>query len=102
MMMFSYADGLVIQTGSVHGTGLAFLHSEIDISGPVYAGDMITVAVDVTEQRPTSKGNRGLITTCNTVSNQDGRAVMAHTPRPPHQGARRLTGNLQPISTRNQ
>jgi acyl dehydratase len=80
MMTFSYAEGLVIQTGSIHGTGLAFLHSEIDISAPVYAGDTITVAVEVTEQRPTSKGNRGLITTCNTVVNQDGLAVMRYTP----------------------
>jgi acyl dehydratase len=80
MMTFSYAEGLVIQTGSIHGTGLAFLHSEIDISAPVYAGDTITVAVEVTEQRPTSKRNRGLITTRNTVVNQDGQAVMKYTP----------------------
>jgi acyl dehydratase len=80
MMTFSYAEGLVIQTGSIHGTGLAFMHSEIDIAAPVFAGDTIVVAVEVIEQRPTSKGDRGVITTRNTVVNQDGRAVMTYTP----------------------
>ena len=41
MQTFCYAEGLVIQTGSIHGTGLAHLHCEIDIKGPVYVGDTI-------------------------------------------------------------
>lgn len=80
MMTFSYSEGLVIQTGSIHGTGLAFLSSRLDIHGPVYVGDTITVAVEVTDQRPTSKGGRGLITTLNTVVNQRGDTVMTYTP----------------------
>ena len=80
MMTFSYAEGLVIQSGCIHGTGLAFLQTELNISGPVYVGDTITVAVEVTEQRPTSKGDRGIIATRNTVFNQKGEAVMVYTP----------------------
>src|SRR5437868_7804988 len=39
MMTLSYAEGLVIQTGSIHGTGLAFLHMDLDIKAPVFVGD---------------------------------------------------------------
>ncbi len=80
MQTFCYAEGLVIQTGSIHGTGLAHLHCEIDIKGPVYVGDTISVLVEVTEQRATSKGGRGVITTRNTVFNQHGEAVMEYHP----------------------
>ncbi len=80
MMTFSYAEGLVIQTGSIHGTGLAFLHADLDIKQPVYCGDTIAVVVEVTEQRPTSAGDRGLITTRNTVVNQHGEVVMEYSP----------------------
>jgi acyl dehydratase len=80
MQTFCYAEGLVIQTGSIHGTGLAHMHCEIDIKAPVYVGDTIFVVVEVTEQRATSKGNRGVVTTRNTVYNQHGDAVMIYTP----------------------
>jgi len=89
MMTFSYAEGLVIQTGSIHGTGMAFLHTELDIAAPVYVGDTITVVVEVTEQRPTSSGGRGLVTTRNSVVNQDGVTVMTYSPI-------RLTKGAQP------
>ena len=80
MLTFSYAEGLVLQTGSIHGTGLAFLHTDLDVKAPVYVGDTITVVVEVTEQRAASSGNRGLVRTRNTVYNQDGRAVMVYSP----------------------
>jgi acyl dehydratase len=80
MMTFSYAEGLVIQSGCIHGTGLAFMHTELDISGPVYVGDTITVVVEVTAQRAASTGNRGVITTKNTVFNQRSEVVMTYTP----------------------
>jgi acyl dehydratase len=80
MLTFTFAEGLVIQTGCIHGTGLAFLRSEIDISGPVYVGDTISVIVEVTGQRPTSTGGRGVITTTNRVRNQHGDVVMTYGP----------------------
>ena len=80
MMTFSFAEGLVIQTGCIHETGVAFLHMDFDIKGPVYVGDTIGVIVEVTEQRPTSKGDRGLITTRNEVVNQHGDVVLVYTP----------------------
>lgn len=80
MMTFSYAEGLVIQTGSIHGTGLAFLHMELDIKAPTFVGDTIAVVVEVTESRAASSGNRGLVTTRNTVFKQDGTVVMVYSP----------------------
>ncbi len=80
MMTFAIAEGLVIQSGSIHGTGMAFVHSDLDIKGPVYIGDTLTVAVEVTESRPTSKPGRGLVTTRNTVVNQRGDVVMIYQP----------------------
>ena len=80
MMTFSYAEGLVMQTGSIHGTGLAFLHMDLDIKAPVFVGDTITVVVEVTASRAASTGNRGLVTSENTVYKQDGTVVMVYTP----------------------
>ncbi len=80
MQTFCYAEGLVIQTGSIHGTGLAHLHCEIDIKAPVYVGDTISVVVEVTEQRAASKGDRGVITSRNTVHNQRQEIVMSYQP----------------------
>ena len=91
MMTFSYAEGLVIQGGSIHGTGLAFLHTDLDIKGPVYVGDTITVVVEVTEQRAASSGNRGVVTTRNTVYNQHGDVVMVYSPV-------RLTKGAEPVA----
>ena len=34
MMTFSFAEGLVIQTGCIHETGVAFLHMDFDIKAP--------------------------------------------------------------------
>ncbi len=80
MMTFAFAEGLVIQGGSIHGTGLAFMHTDMKVAAPVYAGDTITVVVEVTESRATSKPGRGVVTTRNTVVNQRGETVMVYNP----------------------
>ena len=79
-LTFTYAEGLVIQSGSIHGTGMAFLHTELDIKAPVYVGDTIWVTVEVTECRPASSGNRGLVRTRNSVHNQNDEVVMVYSP----------------------
>ena len=80
MMTFAYAEGLVIQGGSIHGTGLAFMHTELDIRQPVYVGDTVTVVVEVTGSRAASTGERGVVTTRNSVYNQRDEIVMVYTP----------------------
>ena len=53
---------------------------ELDVKAPTFAGDTIHCEIEVIEQRPTSKGNRGLVRTRNTVINQRGETVLVFTP----------------------
>jgi acyl dehydratase len=77
-LVFSYAEGLVIQTGHLHGSAIAFLGAEMKMQGPVYLGDTIEVNVSLAERRETSKPERGLVTTRNRVTNQSGQAVLEY------------------------
>lgn len=80
-LTFTYAEGLVMQSGVIHGTGMAFLGSTMDVKAPVFVGDTITVVVEVLESRPTSKGDRGIVTTRNTVVKDDGTVVLVYEPK---------------------
>jgi acyl dehydratase len=79
-LTFAYAEGLVMQTNVIHGTGLAFMHAGLDVRNPVFTGDSITVVVEVLQSRPSGSGARGVVTTRNTVFNQDGAVVMVYEP----------------------
>jgi acyl dehydratase len=70
----------VIQTHSFAGTGLAFMHMELDVRRPVLVGDTIEVVVEVTESRPSSRPGRGVVAARNTVLNQHGEDVLVYTP----------------------
>jgi acyl dehydratase len=62
-------------------TGYAFLNMELDIKGPVFAGDTIHVECEVIEARPSkSRPNRGLVRTRNRIIKQDGTLVQVYTP----------------------
>ena len=78
-LVFSMAEGLAI-AGTIQGTGMAFLGMDLEIKGPTFAGDTITVMIEVTESRAASKGNRGLVRTRNTITNQKGDTVMVYAP----------------------
>jgi acyl dehydratase len=78
-LVYAIAEGLSL-AGMAHGTGLAFLHTEIDVKGPTLVGDTIHVEIDVTEVRPAKKDGRGLVRTTNVVVNQRGETVMIYTP----------------------
>jgi acyl dehydratase len=80
-LTFAYAEGLVMQTGTIHNTGIAFLGTTMDVKGPVFVGDTITVVVEVLESRATSKGDRGIVTTRNTVVTGGGTPVMVYEPK---------------------
>nr|ART39279.1 H211 [uncultured bacterium] len=77
-LVFSYAEGLVIQTGHLHGSAIAFLGAEMKMQGPVYLGDTIEVNVSLAQRRETSKPDRGLVTTRNRVTNQSGEPVLEY------------------------
>lgn len=77
-LVYSVAEGLAL-AGTGHGTGLAFLHTELDVKRPVMAGDTVRVIIEVTEARATSKG-RGLVRTKNSVLNQRDERVIEYNP----------------------
>ena len=79
-LVFSYAEGLVMQTGVIHGTGMAFLRADLSVRAPVFVGDTITVVVDVVAARAASTGARGVVTTRNTVVKRGGGTVLVYEP----------------------
>jgi acyl dehydratase len=70
----------VLQTNVLHGTGLAFLHMELTVRGPVYVGDTLYAVVETTDSRPSSKPGRGVVTSRITVRNQRDEDVLVYTP----------------------
>jgi acyl dehydratase len=78
-LIYALGEGLTM-LGTIQGTGLAFLGMEMDVKGPTFAGDTIHVEIEVIEQRPASKGGRGLVRTRNSIINQKGETVLIYTP----------------------
>lgn len=78
-LAYTIAEGLLVQSTMQH-TGLAFLNMELNILGPVVAGDTIHVECEVIEARLTSKKTRGLVRTRNKIVNQKGETVIEYTP----------------------
>src|SRR5262249_54091996 len=79
-LTYAMAEGLVLQTHVLHGTGLAFMGMQLDVRKPVYTGDTIHAVVEVTECRPASSGGRGVVTTRIGVRNQNDEEVLVYTP----------------------
>jgi len=79
-LTFAYAEGLVMQSGIIHGTGTAFLGADVKIASPLFVGDTITVVIQVTACRPAKTGGRGIVTTVNQVVKRNRSVVMTYTP----------------------
>jgi acyl dehydratase len=78
-MVFAMAEGLILP--SIDGTGLAFLNVDLDAKAPTFVGDTVYVQCEVIEARLTSKGDRGLVRTQNTVMNAKGETVLVYRPK---------------------
>ena len=78
-LTFSLSEGLVMQTGLIHGTGMAWLGAELRITAPVLEGDTIRVEVEVTDKRETKKSDRGIVTYRHRVLNQRDEVVLEAT-----------------------
>lgn len=74
---YTIVEGLLCQS-VMQETGLALLEVEKRVLAPVFAGDTVHAEVEVTAVRPTSKGNRGIVTTDNAVVNQRGETVIRY------------------------
>ena len=79
-LTLALAEGLVISSGALSGTGMAFLGGNIEVKAPVLVGDTLEVWVEVIETRLTSKGDRGVVKTRNEVRNQRNEIVLVFTP----------------------
>jgi acyl dehydratase len=75
-LTFALSEGLVIQTGLIHGTGMAYLGGEMRVVAPVLEGDTIEVEIEVTDKRETKKSDRGIVSYTHRVTNQRGELVM--------------------------
>ena len=45
-LTFALSEGLIMQTGLIHGTGMAYLGGELRLTAPVLEGDTLTFAED--------------------------------------------------------
>jgi len=75
-LTFAFSEGLIMQTGLIHGTGMAFLGGELRVMAPVLEGDTLTVHVEVVDKRETKKADRGIVTYRHRVLNQRGELVL--------------------------
>lgn len=79
-LVYSFAEGLLTHATMQH-TGFAFLHMELNVNAPTFAGDTIHVECEVIEsRRSNSRPNRGLVRTRNRVMKQDGKLALTYTP----------------------
>jgi acyl dehydratase len=79
VLTFGIAEGLALQTGILHGTGLALLRYDVRVRAPVAAGDTIRVEIEVAARRETRKPDRGVVTFEHRVLNQRGEVVLEAT-----------------------
>jgi acyl dehydratase len=79
-LVFAFAEGLLVQATMQH-TGLAFLHMELEVENPVFAGDTVHAECEIVEARLSkSRPGRGLVRTRVRVFQQDGTPALTYTP----------------------
>ena len=77
---YCFAEGLLVQATMQH-TGLAFLHMELNVENPVFAGDTVHAECEIIEARLSRSGpDRGLVRTRVRVVKQDGTTALTYTP----------------------
>src|SRR5438445_1641213 len=79
VMTFALSEGLCMQTGLIHGTGMAWLGGEVKVVAPVLEGDTIYVEIEIMDKRETKKPDRGIVTYKHRVLNQRVETVMELT-----------------------
>lgn len=78
-LTFAMAEGLTVQTGIIHGTGLAFVGLErMRLFGPVKVGDTIQVEIEVLEAKEVKSRGGGIVRYRQWVENQRGETVMEY------------------------
>ena len=78
-LTFALSEGLIMQTGLIHGTGMAFLGGTMKVVAPVLEGDTIRVEVEITDKRETKKTDRGIVTYVHRILNPRDEVVLEAT-----------------------
>ena len=76
-LSYTLIEGLQCQS-FFQGTGLALLEVEKKVLKPVMVGDTLHGEIEVLGIKPTSRGNRAVVTSMNDVVNQNGEKVIAY------------------------
>jgi acyl dehydratase len=78
-LTFGLAEGLTVQTGIIHGTGLAFVGiDQMRLFGPVKVGDTIQVEIEVLETKEVKTRGGGIVRYRQWVKNQRAETVMEY------------------------
>jgi acyl dehydratase len=73
------AEGLTVQTGIIHGTGLAFAGLDrMRLFGPVKVGDTIQVEIEVLDTKAVPQRGGGIVRYRQWVKNQRGETIMEY------------------------
>jgi acyl dehydratase len=78
-LTFGIAEGLTVQTGLIHGTGMAFAGLErMRLFGPVKVNDTIVVEIEVLDGKPVPARGGGIVRYRQWVKNQRGETIMEY------------------------
>ncbi|MFQ5542388.1 MAG: MaoC/PaaZ C-terminal domain-containing protein [Candidatus Binatia bacterium] len=78
-LTFAMAEGLTVQTGIIHGTGMAFVGIEqMRLFQPVKIGDTIEVEIEVLDSKEGKHKSGGIVRYRQQVRNQRGESVMEY------------------------
>lgn len=78
-LTFAMAEGLTVQTGIIHGTGMAFVGiDKMRLFGPTKVGDTIQVDIEVLDSKPVPARGGGIVRYRQQVRNQRGETIMEY------------------------
>lgn len=78
-LTFGMAEGLTVQTGIIHGTGLAFAGIDrMKLFAPVKVGDTIQVEIEVLDAKTVPARGGGIVRYRQWVKNQRNETVMEY------------------------
>lgn len=78
-LTFGMAEGLTVQTGIIHGTGMAFVGLErMQLYAPVKVNDTIRVEIEVLKTKEVKSRGGGIVQFRQQVRNQRGETIMEY------------------------
>src|SRR5207342_1101084 len=78
-LTFGMAEGLTVQTGLIHGTGMAFAGlDKMRLFAPIKVNDTIQVEIEVLDKKPVPARGGGIVRYRHWVKNQRGETIMEY------------------------